>query len=546
MPATSSASDRGLRNGALIVLVGFMGAGKTTVGQLLGEELGLPFVDTDLAIQKRAGATIPGIFASDGEEGFRALEREVVTEVLAGPSSVVALGGGAVTDPETRSDLMDALVIHLGASYEQISERMGAESTGRPLLEVGDARELFRARQGLYRSAADVVVDTDHKDPKHVALEAAAMAELLGPTHLTRIWTALGEGGYPTYVGADLMARAEHFLPPFEHAEIAYVITHPALAELSVPVAAALERRGLRAHVGAVPEGEESKSIAAAAVLYDELAKAGAHRSDVIIGVGGGVVTDLAGFVASTYHRGMPVVHVPTSLLGQVDAAVGGKTGVNLEHGKNLVGTIHQPSSVICDVSLVKSLPEAELRAGLAEVIKYGLIARPEILDLVADNVDAIFERDEKVLSAIVARSVEIKSSFVSRDERDVGVRAYLNYGHTFAHAIERSGWASDGGVSPIRHGEAVALGMMAAAHLARELGRIDEGVVDLHRRVLELVGLPTSANLDVHMLEKAWRHDKKYQNGVRFVLLNDVGSPEAGVPASGAAIATALERMAQ
>jgi shikimate kinase / 3-dehydroquinate synthase len=534
----------------VIVLVGFMGAGKTTVGQLLSEELGLPFVDSDLAIQRRAGATIPGIFASGGEETFRALEREVVAEVLDGPPSVVALGGGAVVDPETRSDLMDALVIHLGTSYEHARERMGAESYGRrPLLEAGDPQELFRAREGLYRSAADVLVETDHKDPKHVALEAAAMAELFGPTHLTRIWTSLGEGGYPTYVGADLMARAEHFLPPFDHAELAYVITHPALAELSVPVAAALERRGLRAHVGAVPEGEESKSIAAAAVLYDELAKAGAHRNDVIIGVGGGVVTDLAGFVASTYHRGMPVVQVPTSLLGQVDAAVGGKTGVNLEHGKNLVGTFHQPSSVICDVGLLKSLPEAELRAGLAEVIKYGLIARPEILDLVADNVEAIFERDERVLSAIVARSVAIKSSFVSRDERDEGVRAHLNYGHTFAHAIERAGWTStepsEQRSSGIRHGEAVALGMMAAAHLAQELGRIDQGVVDLHRRVIDLVGLPTSATLDVQMLEKAWLHDKKYQNGVRFVLLNDVGAPEAGVRASNAAIATALERMA-
>ncbi|MGH2697628.1 MAG: 3-dehydroquinate synthase [Actinomycetota bacterium] len=535
----------------MIVLVGFMGAGKSTVGQLLAEELGLPFVDTDIAVQKRAGATIPGIFASRGEKAFRTLEREVVGEVLAGPRSVVALGGGAVKDPQTRSELMDALVIHLDTSYERVRERVGAEPAERPLLEAEDPRALFEARGGLYRSAADIVVETDHKDPKHVALEAAAMAEHLGPTHLTRVWTSLGERGYPTYVGADLMARAEHFLPAFEHAELAYVVTHPALMELSVPVAAALERRGLRAHVGAVPEGENSKSIAAAAVLYDELAKAGAHRNDVVIGVGGGVVTDLAGFVASTYHRGMPVVHVPTSLLAQVDAAIGGKTGLNLEHGKNLVGTIHQPSSVICDVRLLATLPEAELRAGLAEVIKYGFISHPEILDLVADNVDAIFERDEQVLSTIVARSVTTKASFVSQDERDLGVRTHLNYGHTFAHAIEHAaGWSGSEpraeGLGGVRHGEAVALGMMAAAHLARELGRIDEGVVDLHRRVLEVAGLPTRATLDVRALEQSWRHDKKYRDGVRFVLLNGVGSPESGVRASNAAIATALERMAE
>jgi shikimate kinase/3-dehydroquinate synthase len=529
----------------MIVLVGFMGAGKSTVGALLAEELSLPFVDTDKVIQKRAGATIPGIFASGGEQAFRSLEREVVAEALTGPRSVVALGGGAIGDAATSSDLVDALVLYLDTSYSAVLERIG-EPAERPMLQLGDPFELFQARHGLYRSAADIIIETDAKEPNHVAKEAAAMVELFESTHLKRVWTSAGDGGYPVYVGADLMARADFFLPSFDGAELAYVITHPSLAQLAVPVAAALEGRGLAAHVGAIPEGESSKSIAAAAVLYDELAKAGAHRKDVIVAVGGGVVTDLAGFVASTYHRGMPVVHVPTSLLGQVDAAVGGKTGVNLDHGKNLVGTWHQPAVVICDVKLLETLPEAELRAGLAEVIKYGFIAQPGILDLVAGNVEAIFERDEKILSAIVARSVAIKADIVSRDERELGERAHLNYGHTFAHAIEHASWSESEESSAIRHGEAVALGMMAAAHLARELGRIDDGVVDLHRRVLDLVGLPTSASLELPTLERAWRHDKKYQDGVRFVLLNYVGAPEAGVRASGAAISSALERMAE
>jgi 3-dehydroquinate synthase len=529
----------------MIVLVGFMGAGKSTVGALLASELSLPLVDTDLVVQKRAGATIPGIFASGGEEAFRSLEREVIAEVLAGPRSVVALGGGAVSDPETRANLMDALVIYLDTSYASVIERIG-EAADRPMIQLGDPFELFRVRHTMYRSAADIVIETDGKDPNHVAREAAALVELLESTHLSRVWTSVGDEGYPVYVGADLMARADFFLPSFDGAELAYVITHPSLAELAVPVAAALEGRGLAAHVGAIPEGESSKSLAAAAVLYDELAKAGAHRHDVVVAVGGGVVTDLAGFVASTYHRGMPVVHVPTTLLGQVDAAVGGKTGVNLDHGKNLVGTFHQPASVICDVRLLESLPDDELRAGLAEVIKYGFIARPDILDLVANNVHAIFERDAATLSSVVAHSVAIKADIVSQDEQERGVRAYLNYGHTFAHAIEQASWSQAEQAGGIRHGEAVALGMMAAAHLARELGRIDDGVVDLHRRVLEHVGLPTSASLDIQSLEGAWKHDKKYQDGVRFVLLNDVGDPEAGVRASGAAIATALERMAE
>ena len=221
----------------MIVLVGFMGAGKSTVGALLAEELSLPFVDTDMVVQKRAGATIPGIFASGGEEAFRSLEREVVAEVLAGPRSVVALGGGAVSDPETRANLMDALVLYLDTSYASVIERIG-DAADRPMLQLGDPFELFRVRHTMYRSAADIVIETDGKDPNHVAREAAAMVELLESTHLTRVWTSVGDEGYPVYVGADLMARADFFLPSFDGAELAYVITHPSLAELAVPVAA--------------------------------------------------------------------------------------------------------------------------------------------------------------------------------------------------------------------------------------------------------------------------------------------------------------------
>ena len=197
----------------MIVLVGFMGAGKSTAGELLAEELGLGFVDTDKVVQKRAGATIPGIFASGGEEAFRSLEREVVAEVLRGPRCVVALGGGAVGDPETRADLFDALVVYLETSYATVNERIG-EPAERPMLQLEDPLELFNARHELYRSAADVAIETDRKDPKHVAMEAAAMVELLEATHLTRVWTSAGEG-YPVYVGADLMARAEYFMPAF-------------------------------------------------------------------------------------------------------------------------------------------------------------------------------------------------------------------------------------------------------------------------------------------------------------------------------------------
>jgi 3-dehydroquinate synthase len=243
------------------------------------------------------------------------------------------------------------------------------------------------------------------------------------------------------------------------------------------------------------------------------------------------VVTDLAGFVASTFNRGMRVVQVPTTLLAQVDAAIGGKTAVNLERGKNLVGTFHQPALVVCDVDALATLPRAEFNSGLAEVAKHGFIADPGILDLIGEG---------DSLVRMVVRSVGVKAAIVAADEREHGRRAILNYGHTFAHAIERIT-----GYKGMRHGEAVAVGMMAAAHLARVMGRLEEADVDLHRRVLSGAGLPVSANLDLSALEEEWLRDKKFKGEPRFVLLKRIGEAEAGIPAPHAALAEALARLA-
>jgi 3-dehydroquinate synthase len=259
--------------------------------------------------------------------------------------------------------------------------------------------------------------------------------------------------------------------------------------------------------------------------LYRGLQDADAHRHDLLVTFGGGVVSDVGGFAGSTYARGMQLIHVPTTLLGQVDAAIGGKTGINLQEAKNLVGTIYQPSAVVCDVTFLASCPPEEISSGMAEVIKYGFIVDPDILDLVVRRRSDIEAKDTQVMLDIVARCVAIKASIVSSDERESGERAFLNYGHTFAHGIEAAA-----GFTGIRHGEAVAIGMMAAALTARELGRIDDDVVALHRSTLRSAGLPTGARLDLQRLEQAWKHDKKYRGGVRFVLLMGLGKPEADV----------------
>lgn len=358
---------------------------------------------------------------------------------------------------------------------------------------------------------------------------------------MTRVPVHLGDRSYDVVVGRGLAATVGDLLPDLPAAEKAFVVTHASLQPYAEPLLDSLAGTGLKAEVILVPEGESSKSLDQVAVLYDELASRDAHPRDVIVTFGGGVISDAGGFVASTYARGVPLVHVPTTLLGQVDAAIGGKTAVNLERGKNLVGTIYQPVLVVCDVDLLATCPPEENRSGMAEVVKYGFIADPELLDVVTSEGAALLRADPPVLLDVIARSVAIKASIVSSDEREQGIRQHLNYGHTFAHAIEKVKSFGD-----IRHGEAVALGMMAAAYLAEELDRIDDQVTALHARVLDAVGLPTSARLHLDELEAAWKLDKKYRKGLRFVLLAGVGKPEAGVEVPREALQKTIERLAQ
>lgn len=524
----------------MIVLIGFMGAGKSTVARLLAPRLGLPFVDTDALIVARTGASIEEIFDHGGEGAFREIEREVVGEVLAGQDAVIALGGGAVADPVTSVALEWTKVVYLEVGYAEAMRRIGVDP-GRPLLTASDPRALYVARQEQYRRAADVTVDTSGKTPDEVVAEVlGALGQEATDEGVRRVVVATPSRTYSVWIGRQTIADGGELLGVPEGAEAAAVITHPSLATTAEAVSQGLARRGLRVVRLTVPEGETSKSLEQAATLYDELVAGGVHRGDLIVGVGGGVITDLTGFVAATFNRGMAFGCVPTSLLAQVDAAIGGKNGVDIAGGKNLVGTIHQPVGVVCDVDVLSSLPVEELRSGMAEVLKYGFILDPDLLDLCIADAERILGADPEVLVEIVARSAAIKAQVVAADERDGGVRAVLNYGHTFAHALENAR-----GYGALRHGEAVALGMMTAAHLGHELGRIDEQTVEVHRRALQAFGLPTRAAMDLDSLEAAWLTDKKYRGGVRFVLLAGLGKAEDGIEATRAELERAIGRMA-
>ncbi|HET7399503.1 MAG TPA: 3-dehydroquinate synthase [Intrasporangium sp.] len=347
-------------------------------------------------------------------------------------------------------------------------------------------------------------------------------------------------GDYDVVIGSGVLGRVPGLVGP--DAERVLVVHPPTLADRTAAVAQALATAGYAVHLAEVPDAEPAKTADVAARLWAQLGRAGFTRSDAVIGLGGGTVTDLAGFVAATWLRGVPFVAVPTTLLGMVDAAVGGKTGINTVEGKNLVGAFHPPAGVLCDVDVLATLPQADLVAGLAEVIKCGFIADPAILDLVEADPVAARRADNPRLRELIERAVRVKAEVVAADLRESSLREILNYGHTFGHAIEQVEhytW---------RHGEAVSVGMVYVAELARLTGRADDALVERHRSVLQAVGLPVTYRADRWAeLLTAMRRDKKSRGStLRFVVLTGLASPTRLAGPSEELLRAAYERVGE
>jgi 3-dehydroquinate synthase len=340
---------------------------------------------------------------------------------------------------------------------------------------------------------------------------------------LERVTVAVPGRAYEVTIGAGVLDAAGDHLPDLPNAERAFVVADQVVAERYLShLSAGLAAAGLETvHLG-VPAGEEAKSLQVMTALQRQLAVQEAHRDDAVVALGGGAVGDLAGFVASTYMRGVPFVQAPTTLTAQVDAAIGGKTAVNLPEGKNLVGAFYQPISVLADVTTLASLPEREFHSGLAEVAKYALTLDTSLLDLLEGDLPAVLAREPSVLEDLVARCVRVKAGVVARDERDTGARLILNYGHTLGHALERLD-----AFAGRSHGEAISVGMVFAARVAESLGVAPTGLVARHARLLASLGLePESALPGIDPIVSAMRMDKKYAGGMRFVLLEEVGRP--------------------
>ncbi|MDT9594620.1 3-dehydroquinate synthase [Nocardioides zeae] len=355
------------------------------------------------------------------------------------------------------------------------------------------------------------------------------MPEVAAPVPGTTTIAVRGSSPYDVVVGEGLGDR----VLPMLGADVrrVAVLFPDGLRALAEPVVAALEGAGLRVLELPLPEGEDAKTATVAVAAWDALGEAGFTRSDAVVTVGGGATTDMGGFIAATWLRGVPVVHVPTTLLGMVDAAVGGKTGMNTAAGKNLVGSFHEPAGVVCDLATLRTLPRDELVSGLGEVVKCGFIADPEILRLVESDPEGAADPASPVLAELVRRSVQVKVDVVVGDLRETAGfagagghpgREALNYGHTMAHAIERAEGYT------MRHGEAVAIGMVFVAELARRAGRLDDATVDRHAATLAAVGLPTGYDgADPATLQAAMKVDKKSRGDqLRFVVLDALATP--------------------
>jgi len=498
-----------------IVLVGFMGAGKSTTSRMLAAELGVEAVDSDRELERELGEPIEAFFDREGESAFRAREEEVVLGLLeTGQDRVVALGGGSLGSERVREALRRHLVVHLEVEPEEAWRR--ASNRARPLARDRVRFDQLHAdRAAIYDASADATLPSGDRNLPRRALNA--VTALRGsPPGARLVWASAASGEYPVFFGRGLVSAG--FFHPAEARR--FVVTDANVAaHHRVSGEATIE----------IPAGESEKTLARAEQVLRELARAGATRGDLVVAVGGGVVGDLSGFCAAVYQRGMRHAQVPTTLVAQVDSAFGGKTGVDLPEAKNYVGAYHQPSAVIVDPDTLHTLPAEEAAAGYAEVVKTALIAGGRLWAHVRAGGEP---GDDAILGCL-----RTKLRIVAEDERDSGRRQVLNLGHTVGHAIEAAT-----GYRRYRHGEAIGLGLLAALRLS------DRDA--LRAEVAELLGargLPqrfdgASADEVVALVQ---RDKKRVSDRVPFVLVEAPGEVTPGHDVDDAALRAAVEELA-
>jgi 3-dehydroquinate synthase len=518
-----------------LALTGFMGSGKTTVGERAANLLGWRFMDLDAEIVKAAGLTIEAFFADQGEAAFREFESRLLARLLSTETDdrglLVALGGGTLETDEAATLLRErGAVAYLEITPAEAWSR--ARGTSRPLArERSEFEELLVRRQARYEDVADWVVPVGRRTVDELARDIAEIVHLAGEDRAGKWGRRLVSTERPSLIigGEDSLSRLERLAADAEKkGRRLFVFTDENVMLLwGDEVLSHLSEGSVSSDPLVLAPGENSKSVSQLGRCWDWLAAQGARRDDIAVALGGGVVGDLAGFAASTYHRGISFWQIPTTLLAQVDSSVGGKTAINLEAGKNLAGSFYQPDIVVIDPATLRTLPDREYANGLGEVIKYGLLHSEGLVGRLESDADAVVARERGVMSYLVKTCVSYKARVVEKDEFDRGGRAVLNLGHTVAHALEVTE-----GYRAISHGRAVALGTLVSLAVSERVLGLDRSVRERTSVLLARFGLPTVLPLgDLANIMSAVSRDKKVVAGSGgFVGLRAIGEPVWGM----------------
>lgn len=508
-----------------ITLTGLMGCGKTTIGKYLAHQLKKTFIDTDALIEEKEERTIPEIFEQDGEAYFRKVEKETIEEVLKNSDQVVSLGGGAIVDDESRELIKEhSSLITLIADPKDLHARVKRRKN-RPLLkdeksQLKTLEKLWETRKPAYMDSHFQVRTTD-KSINQISLEIMRLVGVKKPKiQEQEVKISRGDFKYKIYF-KDLFRLNIDSLNPGKQI---LIVSQEPIAKHYLPIVEEKLQQGYQVNTMIIENGEDAKNFFTYQLILQKLLSLNFERKDTVLALGGGVVGDIAGFAASTYYRGINYIQVPTTLLSMIDSSVGGKTGINVPEGKNLIGSFYQPHMVHIDVNNLKTLPDSEYKSGLGELVKYTLLGLnwdeelgDSFFDFVFNHVDEILERDTDFMNQVINHCLKIKAGIVAEDETEKGIRAHLNLGHTFGHALEEITK-----YQRYSHGEAVAIGIMCSCYLGEELGYFKEHQTERVKELMKNLGLNYKIPEDIKTVDiiKSFQYDKKTEGGIpKFII---------------------------
>ncbi len=512
-----------------LILTGFMGSGKDSVGREISKNTNLSFLSMDDYIVLKEKRTINKIFGESGEDYFRKIEKEILNEIKNIKNTVIATGGGIVKDKKNRTILSQmGKVVYLYTNLDAVKKRLESDKT-RPLIKnKNNIIDIYNERmdKGLYEFA-DEKIDTSEITQQQAAEKILKELKVKIKTDTKLFETDMvktEDRVYPIHIGYNLFRENNSLINLELKSNKVAIISNPLVGALYIDeLENTLIKEGIKPYICIIPDGEKYKTLDTIKSIFDMLLKENMDRSSSIIALGGGVVGDLAGFVASTLKRGISLIHIPTTLIAQVDSSIGGKTGFDHPLGKNMIGTFYQPDKVIIDIKKLLTLPEKEFRNGLAEVIKYGITKDATLFDILEKRQKEILSRDIELLTEIISRCVRIKKEVVEEDEKEEkGIREVLNYGHTIGHIIEALS-----GYSKYSHGQAIAMGMVKEAELAQRENLLSEEDSSRIQNLIEKYELPTSIseNINSDKMRKYVAQDKKVRKGkIRLPVPTGIG----------------------